>query len=48
MKIRKREVPMGGLKRVRNGTMEIFKPATMHFLNPLILLYLRYMYVGIL
>lgn len=45
---------MGGLKRVRSGTMEIFKPATMHFLKPLILLYLynllnrARMYVGFL
>lgn len=31
---------MGGLKRVRNGAMEIFKLATMHFLKPSILLYL--------
>lgn len=27
---------MGGLKRVRNGAMEIFKLATMHFVQPLI------------
>lgn len=31
---------MGGLKRVRNGAMEITKPATMHFVKSLIIIYI--------